>query len=515
MWLVFFRLLVGIAAAGVMAGANAQSSELASFTSMMNKIVRGTPGVTNVAISTGVRASTSAVVPVAAGGLTIPVATTVSADIGAASIAAGAGRIALRALPWVGTAVALAEIADAVKGSGVHTCPPPDFFCKPGTSSTDRVPAKITYRIQHSTGADSGVQSSVVAACSAYVSSRNGVPDSIANNYTFKVIASDEEPNAHCHYQGIANPPGRPSYVSIDYDAMGSDLQPKYVCPNSADTATKGSDGKYTCPLTVVNPDQPASLEEVNKVLADKANAMHEWTLKMKAEMDAVAQANPELETPINYKNVPITVDAPPVSGPETQVSTRQIPNADGTTSTETVKTQTTVTPTVTPGGTVDTPGVTFPSKTVTTTTTVNNVTNQKTETTNVTNNAAPVEKQELPTDYAREATLKAVLQNLTTPYTGDKPTGEDQLKGIDAQNKTGMDAVSGISAGSTGLSGWLPTIKTATCRNPKVPAPITGTLVDVPICDTVDVFASLISAVIAVFALYGSVREVQAALKA
>lgn len=513
------RIVLALVVCGLAGSASAQQAPVTSFNSMMNSIIRSTPGITNVSIGTGVRVAAAGTVPVATtGGLTIPVATTVAADVGAGTMAAALGRVAVRAVPWVGAAVLAAEVGKAiVENSNIrNNCQiSTNIFCTTGegSSSTTYKVGVMHYNVRHPDGGSSGDQTSVAAACSAFTSSRTAIHAS-SDGYSYSCVGAAEwipgQQDPSMTYKWV-DKKGQP--VS-SYTSSVTDMGTYNVCP---DGKTKEYTRDGMCPITsyTPGPEKPATEEDINEVLTRKANADHDWLLRMKAQMDQMSQQNTDLEPPINWKGVPITVNAPPAAGPETQVSTRQVPNADGTTSTETVKTQTTVTPTAAPGGTVDNPGVTFPSKTTTTTTTINNTTNVKNETTNVTNNAAVPEKTELPTDYAREPTLKAILGNLTTEYTGEKPKGDQELKDIDSQNKTNAAVVDGISEGSTGLKGWLPTIKTATCRNPKVPQPLTGALVDVPICDTVDVFASLISAVIAVAALYGSVREVQAAIKA
>lgn len=500
----------------LMAGAGAQA-QVQSFTSIMNGIVRGTPGVTSVVVGTGIRTVGTGLVPVATPSLTIPVSTTVAVDVGYGAVARGLGAVAMRASPWIAGAVAVGYAADALRTAAypLMECKPPMYWCKPGKVYQDiqTKAGTIEYRQQHSDGGDSGVQTTAAATCAAFVASRTAAHGG-TDGYKFTCADSQEwEP-------GKRDPAD--SYRWVDkygnsvgaYGASPEDMGARIRCPD-------GKVQPYTlngeCKIVTTSGGEPvpADIEDVNKALSDKANADHNWALAVKQEMDKIAQANPDLDPPIAWKGLPITVTADPVTGPEAVQSVQTLNNPDGTTSTQTVKTATTVTPVITPGGTVDNPGVSYPSKTVTTTTTINNTTNVKNETTNITKNEAKPQTQDLPTDYAREATLRAVLQNLTTEYTGPKPTGDDELKNIDKQNKDNIGVVDGITPDTTGLKGWLPTIKTATCRNPKVPQPISGAMLEVPICDSVDVFASIISAVIAVFALYGSVREVQWAIKA
>jgi len=83
-------------------------------------------------------------------------------------------------------------------------------------------------------------------------------------------------------------------------------------------------------------------------------------------------------------KSSPVTVSGSPVTVPQVTTGVKIIPNADGSTSTETTKQTTTFTPSKT-GSTVADADIIAKESTVTTITTVNNTTNNTTTTTNTT----------------------------------------------------------------------------------------------------------------------------------
>jgi hypothetical protein len=492
------------------------SAQTTSFEAMMNGIIKSTPGITNVAVGTGVRTSIAGSVGVAADGLTIPVATTIAADVPYAAVAAGAGRIALRAVPWVGTAIALAEIGKVLNASGMQDCPAPGYFCKAGGTSTSVQSFKPTFYMSHSSGATSGApNTSVVATCNAYVASRNSVT---TNGYKYFVIQASEAPNPLCNY-GWNDQYG--NFVS-NYPAQGVDLHITATCPDGTKGSTSDGWVTFTCTVTKIDVAGPATLEDVNKALSDKANADHDWGVKIKSQMDAVAQANPAMEPPVNVKTAPLVVTAPPVTTQPQTVSTRTISNPDGSTSTETVTKATTVTATQGSPSTVEKPNITYNPKTTTTTTTVNNTTNVTTTNTTTVNNSpvtvsSPQQKLDLPTDYNREATQQKILNVLNGEGmpTAALKSADPSIEQISAQNKVGLTTVDQVTDSGVGITNWFPKIATAQCRNPQVPNPITGNKVDVVICDKVDLFSAFVSGVIAVYCLFGCVREVTAAIKA
>lgn len=95
----------------------------------------------------------------------------------------------------------------------------------------------------------------------------------------------------------------------------------------------------------------------------------------------------------------PLTSNAIPVVGPEEVISTEQISNPDGTTSTRTTKNQTTATP-VSTGTTIADKALEWQTSDKTTTTTVNNTTNVTTTTTTNTNYGSSTTQQPQKIDW-------------------------------------------------------------------------------------------------------------------
>lgn len=445
----------------------------------LNRIIRGTPGITTAAINGGVTATATGAVNFATEtGLRIPVPTTVTASISGAAIARGAARVAMRTIPWVAAAAVIAEVASAVKDSGIVVCPPPAFFCKQ---------AEPTYWYR-STGGTFRDGYSACAAQHTPIYWRPESPTTCYEDKDFKYTYTTLVRVRECA-------DGRPPSVGTSCDSQGGNAQPGLTSASESDLVNGiGAKGQ--------------TVPSIYKNLYDQMSAQN-------AGSTSTATATSPIMDDI--KAAPISVSGSPVVGPKEQVKTSTYPNPDGSTSTEKVEKQVTIQPTAPPGATVSAPNVNYTTSTTTTTTIINNttnVTNIKNETT--AGKGAPAgEKLEIPTDYNREETQKKILDELQKTTDVKVPTGDEQIDAIKGKNQEGMAAVTAVSEGSTGLKAWLPTIKTATCRNPSVPNPVGGGMVDVPICNSVDVFSSIISGVIAVFALYGCVREVQAAIKA
>lgn len=475
--------------------ASAHAQSVQSFEGMMNNIIRGTPGVTNVAVSGGVRSSVSGAVGVAGRSGTISVATTAAAQVSTGAIAAGAARVAVRAVPWVGTAIAVKEIGEAIADSGIKTCPPPSFFCKTGSQSqTDTTTPTTVFGKGFPT---------VAAACADWAARSTAAQTN--TNSIWTVYSSQEVAPYSCQMK------------CSNCGTAAGNYPPQASCP----TDYMLSMDKTICTrTTTVNVPEgtPASNQELNDALKKKFDADTALAAALKAKLDAISSSNPGMQPVVDVTTAPLTITSPAVTTPSTQVSTETYPNPDGSTSTKRIMESTTVTPTVNSPSTVGNPNISYPSTTTQTTTITNNTTNQTSTTvTNITNptqTPAPTEK-EFPKDYNREVTQQKILDALTEPVTDTPPTGDTDLASIKAKNDEGLTVVGNITEGSTGLKSWLPTIKTSACVNPQVASPVTGAMLAVPICDSVDTFAKFISAVISVFALYGCIREVQAAMKA
>lgn len=487
------------------------SASAVTFEAMMNTIVRGTPGVTNLAITGGVRTSATAAVDIAAGSLTIPVTTTVAADVSTAAVVAGAGRIALRAVPWVGTAIVLGEIATAVKNqSGYVTCDAPNYFCKAGTSTTttSTVAGSIYYNQGNSDGSSSGVHSDAADTCIAFAASRTAIHAS-TDGYVYKCMGSVEwvpgktSPTDTYYWYNKAG-----TLVS-SYTASWSDMGAYIVCPDGKQQAFTLAG---TCTVTTTTAGDPVALtsDEVNAALSKAANADGDWARRMKIDMDSVANQNLDLDPPVDVKAMPVTVTAPAVTSNPVTVSTSTIQNADGTTSTQTVSQTTTVTPSITSGGTVSSPGVTYPSTTTTTTSVTNNTTNVTSTTSNTTNNTTVVPSTTsttIPTDYNREVTQKAILQQLDGSLitVADPADQEARTKTeVAATDKSLADTFSGLpgqlATDKANWFSWVWTPPVGTCAPSMFQGTVHGYDVSFDICPWVEKIRDVIGWLFAIF---------------
>jgi hypothetical protein len=476
---------------------------------VMNKIIRSTPGITNIAIPAGVRVGATGTVAVTGGGLVIPVATSVTADVTAAAIAKAAGRIALRVVPVVGTAIVVGEIAGAIKDSGVKTCPPPDFFCKPSPADVSSPSVYGGWTDKGNGAVDELISGDAVCQ---YIYTKNNLigANPTYRNPRFVPITAN---NGRCFADRHLSYPG-PVYDTVSFASPSSAKVSS--CPDGF--TLRASDNQCVRNNPSFIPAQESDLQaELNRTFTANASLV----LKLKQQMDDVAQANPGVDSFIDYKGVPAVVTAAPYTSDPKVVSTNTISNADGSTSTQRVTQQTTVTPVASTPSTVMAPNISYPSVTTTTTTTTNNTTNVVTTNVLKTDNPSPVatpEDLKLPTDYNREKTQLSILQQITEfnkPITAEAPTGDKELETVQKKIDEGPAVVAGITAGGMGIVSWFPTVPTTACRDPMVPNAIGGGQTAVPICAKVDIFSKFISAVICVFALFGCVREVQSALKA
>lgn len=519
LWLVVCFVEAVLVAAPVTAYATPSvAGGVTSTTAIINRIINSTPGINTVTTTgTGVTVSGAADVAVAGRGLTIPIAETATATVTAGRLAGMAAR-AIRFGGWVG--VASVVIPWLAEQSGIKVCPPPDFFCKPGPDLPVDPTGQTGFWGQDPYG----------------VKYFGGTPQSVCDKAALRMTAAD----INGYGSGL-------NYVAFKQSGfVGQCKTTKVVsawfnvgyiaqtCP-SGTKSTPQSDGTTTC--TKAGPDVPASEGDIGTAVegAVSGNSGRMGTL-----YDAVTGGGIGVFDPSDT----VTVTAPPVTVPPV-VTTNTVNNPDGTTSTVKTEEKTVVNPAVS-GTNMGNTTVTYPVTTTTTTTTTNNNTNVTTTTTSITNyygtpatktNGEPDVKPpvtppsgpsapgtagapsiQFPTDYNREVTqgkVLDVLNSMNGPITATAPTGQDQLDAVKAQSDANMATVGTINEASTGLKAWFPSLPTAACTNPQVPNPVTGASVAVPICDKVSIFQTFISGVVCVLALFGSVREVQSAMKA
>ncbi|WP_415878983.1 hypothetical protein [Methylomonas sp. TEB] len=134
-----------------------------------------------------------------------------------------------------------------------------------------------------------------------------------------------------------------------------------------------------TTPTTITTPTESQLASKI------QASSATESQLADAVIRDSIAKNIDFGSSGFMTPTTPVTVSASPVSGPEETISTAQVPNADGTTSTVTKKSITTATPTVT-GTTVGDTNISWATSTTEITTTTNNTTNVTTTTTVINN---------------------------------------------------------------------------------------------------------------------------------
>lgn len=382
-WLVAFYLILcayTLANAQITSGTASGSSAL--FADLLAKpSAAGTMGITE-----GIIASNAGNVGVTTNGGRLNVPTTANATISKAAVGAAAVKL-VRAASVIGAAYTTYEVYEWAKQSGIATCPPPDFFCKPATPTT----GGVEYRFCTATAPCSTWKTDIVAACNDWAIGSNTV--AAAGNQWF-VVAPMPTPQARaCRMQNAAN------------DSTARDAFTR--CPDGS-APTSSADNSLKCAQTA--PSTPGSPYTDAELASGLIGTGGNWDpARGKALYDAVrndSARQPGVLAPADLvpANSPATVTAPPLVGPQTVKSTETIQNADGTTSTRTTREQQTITPTTKapsngqPATVSNPPSVSYPVTTVTTVTTVNNTTNvsNTTTTTAQTNGEADEDKSTL-----------------------------------------------------------------------------------------------------------------------
>lgn len=383
----------------------------------INRIIAGTPGITTAGLSggtVGVQASGS-LAWTTSSGYKMSVPLVVEADVGAAAIAAGAARILSRAVPWVGAALLINDVYNAISDSGLVQC---------------------------STG---GVCQSAKQSATAYYPPypQPGVYTACKTSGGLTTCLLYEELPSIPHGCGGSYPSGwnTTNYRSTTAASCG------WVMQGTVSNA----------PLPAPTADANGE-SDVTNALTPKLQADPNLAKKIYDEVVAVEQQNPSLVVmgtdPLDIRNAPIKLNTGAVASPSHTISTTTITNPDGTTSTVTKTEVITVTPNVATGATVANPGITLPSQVQTTTTTTNNATGQTTtqvDTNNVPDGAAKPEQQplQIPTDYNRENTQQAVhadttkiAQELDASGAADLPDQSAKVASAQADSDTKMQGM-------------------------------------------------------------------------
>lgn len=426
----------------------------------------------------------------------IRVPVTVTTRVSGAAAAAAAARAAsvARALGGpVGAAFVGWEIYKEIKDSGVTICPPPDFFCKPTEVNYDR--DQIGWKM--ATGGDG-------------VWSINGYIAALIAGFTFndKYVLHDITPSISS---------GQPRVdIRFKKEKDGTLMKTVYGLVWRSGEVNKTE-----------KPGPPLTEPELGQHMGDYVGADSSGT-RAKKSYDGAMDADVQMRN-MGQQGVPQTsmqpsgsasnLTSPPVTTPEETVGTKTGTDAQGNPQTTTTTATTTVTPTVT--GTGHETSVTY-NITYNTTNVTQGPPNTPPvvikETVIVRIEPSPQEEPEIPTDYNREVTQKSILELLREafgPINETAPTGDTEVASIKAENDKALAQATGISAESMGISNWFPTVPTAACIDPQVPVPLTGEMVSVPICDTVNLFSRIISGILCFFCILGCVAQVQSAQKA
>jgi len=422
------QFLLAMTWALLLTPAHAQTTSYAGL-DHIQRIIAGTPGVAGYTIGgiqDGVTLRTTGNVLVGApNGVRIPVPVTASATVSKAALAKAAGKLFAGA-SIIGTAYTGYEVYKWIKDSGITTCAPPDFFCKPSVSSTPT----FTYRVSGTT-----FYPTTVAACTAAGGSLNANGERCIVAGNFNLI----------NYQGACSSP----YVTSGSATGTLPISAPPTCSLPAGT-NPPSAGAYTpdelvTAVTGTNWD-PARSKAINDaILADNARQ------KLLTQED-LKPGTSELTWP----------GLAPVTGTPTVTKTETVPNADGSTSTRKTTETVTVTPVAPAASTLAAPASPeFKASTSTVVQTTNNTTNiTTTESTSVTNYAPATEapKVDIPTDYARETTVQQIERDLNTDSAKELPDQDkrvtDGVKASDDGLKALRDAVT--AAQQTDKSMWF-----------------------------------------------------------
>lgn len=280
----------------------------------------------------------------------IPVS--IAAKVDKFAIAKAYGRVAAKAVPGVGTAIAIAELCGLL-------CPGNDYRVAPDGSSMQQMekpgiagdPPGTGYRY---VGYGNPAQKTPQAAC-------QWVADQwIATNTYLTLQPVSISASGGCTVTALTQtvPPALTTrYNNIEVIKTGNFYVPDYTLATEVQTEAD----------VLARAEQQAKFKPLYDALM--------------AQQAANPTAWPEVYNPVKT-TTPVDVIASPVSSPERVVSTTTKTMPDGSTDTTTTKEKTVVSPTTT-GTTVGDSKTTFPNQTVTTSTTINNVTNNTTTVTN------------------------------------------------------------------------------------------------------------------------------------
>jgi hypothetical protein len=446
--------------------------------------------------------------------VTLPVSAAVLVDRKAMAVTAAK---IIRGANVIGAAFTAYEVYTFVKESGVTTCPPPAFFCKPGAPAASTPPTGGSVLV-----GNGRVRFNTDAEGFAYIQNVYAGSYPPAQFYWDEV---NEGGGTMAYWVHARNDPSWPS-------GMYGNRQSFSVVENPGTCAPPATLQNGACVGGASEPVATTSEQE----LADTIASASGWpTADTVRAYNAIRHDAASLNIPATDLlpgNAPVTVTAPEVATAPAVVKTQQIVQPDGSTVTRETSEQITVIPNI-PWKTLDDAKkaeATMQEKKTTTvtdiqpdgtrkpvSTTINTpqTISQSGDTTKAPSDAGPKE-------CGSPGHPKCAIDEEGTPDAKDFDKDKD-LKTIQDANdaaKVEYDKIGGGGGGGGGGSSgihkdWFPQIPTTACENPKVTVPITGAQKEVDICTPVGYFRSVFAVVFAFFCIFGSVRQIEAAIKA
>lgn len=357
------------------------------------------------ATASGVSVSASGIATAVKNGVHIKIPVSLNTLVTKPNVAIAAGRafkLARGLAGPVGLALTAWEIYNVVKDSGLTPCAAPDYLCSTA-AGTPVAPVSGWY---YSTARPGVPYNSPEAACEGQYNARSS-GDDWGGGYFISITSS-----------------GTAGCASLQPRAYRSEIvSANVVCPPGATM-----DVKLGC-ITGAGGSGPASDTEIdaklNAALAHPttgaATAKRAWDAA--EAVNDIARANGKFGVPVDVMMPPTsqtTMNAPPVSTPQTTTSIQNYNDASGVPQTKTTQEKTTITPEQV--GTSTSTSITYNMQNVTTTTVTNNTgqstSNPPTTTTTTENsslNVPPVvpATTNLPTDYNREPTQQAIAADI------------------------------------------------------------------------------------------------------
>jgi hypothetical protein len=275
-------------------------------------------------------------------GTAVTAAVAVERQVAKAAIAKAAAKIAVKAIPGVGTVAALAELCDLLCTHNYRVAPDGSSLQQieqPGIAGDD--PGMGYFYI----GA-SNIAKTPQASC-------NLLASTWASTNTAYDVTGTVSADYRCTVKGVAK--NNPAVITTPYNALELQKSPNYYVP------------QYILPTEISTQADIQQYAEQRAAWKPVYDAMH-------SDAASAGSSWPSDYSPIDA-TTPVVVTAPPVTSSPRVVSTGTQTKPDGSVDSITRTETTTVTPTTT-GTTVGDSKTTFPTSVTTTTNITNNVTN-------------------------------------------------------------------------------------------------------------------------------------------